>query len=257
MTQEKKSLEQQAHDLLAEGQYQPAAELYWQAAKGFQRLDKHDRAAICLAASASSRGLILGEKTFHRVATLYEEAAKEAEAALDLEYASMLYKYAAVAYERDNDNNDFSDCFFKSKETYRKFLLYDLFQVSKPKDKSSRRTLAFRFKLQQLFPFITVTIASMVWGHGERPHRTVYFGFGLILFFAMIYGFGHFSGDNGLVHPGFLQLVYFSFTTYTKVGPEKLSPVGFNQVVAVIEAFVGIFTIPLYLTGLCRKYLRY
>ena len=100
-------------------------------------------------------------------------------------------------------------------------------------------------------------IASMVWGHGERPHRTVIFGFGLIIFFALIYSFGHFSSDNAIVHPDLLQVIYFSFTTYTKVGADSLTPVGFNQAVSVIEAFIGIFTIPLYLTGLCRKYLRY
>ena len=86
-------------------------------ASGFRK-KKHDRAAVCLAASASSHALILGEKTFHRVAFLYEEAAQEAQTAGDLEYASTLYKYAAIAYERDNDNNSLSECFFQSAYLY-------------------------------------------------------------------------------------------------------------------------------------------
>ncbi|MBF0486038.1 MAG: two pore domain potassium channel family protein [Candidatus Omnitrophica bacterium] len=256
MTQEKKSTEQQAHDLLAEEKYQDAAELYLQAAKGFQRQEKHDRAAICLAASASSRALILGERTFHRVASLYEEAAQEAETAKDLEYASMLYKYAAIAYERDNDNNALSECFFKSREAYRRFLIQDLFHIERAKG-NTWIGLNFRQIGKRIVPLITATIASLLWGHGERPQRIILFGLGLILIFALFYMHGHLSKDNIAIKPSFIQAAYFSFTAYTKVGTENMSPIGFNKVIALIETFIGIFTIPLYLTGLCRKYLRY
>ncbi|MBF0569178.1 MAG: two pore domain potassium channel family protein [Candidatus Omnitrophica bacterium] len=256
MTQEKKSAEQQAHDLLAEEKYQEAAELYLQAAKGFQRQGKRDRAAICLAASASSRALILGEKTFHRVASLYEEAAQEAEAARDLEYASMLYKYAAIAYERDNDNNSFSECFFKSKEAYRRFLIQDLFHIEDAKGKDRIR-VSFKQFTKRIVPLITSTVASLLWGHGERPHRIVLFGLVLILIFAAFYTHGNLMRDGVAMRPNFIQACYFSFTTYTKVGPDSMTPAGFNKVFAVAESFIGIFTIPLYLTGLCRKYLRY
>jgi len=246
MSEVKKSTEQQAHDLLEQGNYLEAAELYSQAAKTFQRQDKHDRAAICLAASASSRALILGEKTFHRVALLYEEGAQEAEISKDLEYASMLYKYAAIAYERDNDNNAFSECFFKSKESYRKFLIQSLSHSN------------FKQWIERMGSLFTATIAYLLWGYGERPHRIILFGLVLILVFALFYTQGSFLSGKVPFKPNFSQAAYFSFTTYTKVGPEEvLYPLGFNKFFAVIEGFIGIFTIPLYLTGLCRKYLRY
>ncbi|MBF0330844.1 MAG: two pore domain potassium channel family protein [Candidatus Omnitrophica bacterium] len=256
MVQDKRSLEQEANQLFDEKKYQEAGELYLQAAKTFQRQEKHGRAAICLAASASSLALILGERTYHRVAGLYEEAAKEAEASKDLEYASMLYKFAAVCYERDHDNNAFSECLFLSKEAYRRFLRLDLFN-----SKKTSNNVILRFNLQlvmkRFIPLITSTFSSLIWGHGERPHRTIGFGLTLILMFAVLYSFGHFSKGNVILRMDLLQSIYFSFTAYTKVGPEDFSPVGINKAIAVIEAFIGIFTIPLYLTGLCRKYLRY
>ncbi|MEI6437218.1 MAG: potassium channel family protein [Candidatus Omnitrophota bacterium] len=253
---DKKTLEQEAHELLGEEKYAEAGERYLQAAKAFQRQDKHDRAAICLAASASSRALILGEKTYHRVAGLYEEAALEAEACKDLEYASMLYKYAAVAYERDHDNISLSECLFKSKEAYRRFLVQDLFRTKKTKE-----NVAIGFNLaffsKRIVPLLTLTFASLIWGHGERPHRTVGFGLVLILICAAGYMLGHLNKDGTIISPTFAQAFYFSFSSYTRVGVENITPVGGAKIVATIQAFIGIFTIPLYLTGLCRKYLRY
>lgn len=253
---DRKTLEQEAHDLLGEEKYAEAGERYLLAAKAFQRQEKHDRAAICLAAAASTRALILGEKTYHRVAALYEEAALEAEACKDLEYASMLYKYGAVAYERDHDSISLSECLFKSKEAYRRFLVQDLFRTKKTKE-----NLAIGFNLsffaKRLVPLVTLTFASLLWGHGERPHRTVGFGLVFILICAGFYMFLPLNKEGTIIIPNFAQAFYFSFTSYTKVGPESMSPVGGAKIVAVIEAFIGIFTIPLYLTGLCRKYLRY
>ncbi|MBF0386939.1 MAG: two pore domain potassium channel family protein [Candidatus Omnitrophica bacterium] len=253
---ERKTLEQEAHELLGEEKYAEAGERYLQAAKAFQRQEKHDRAAICLAAAASSRALILGEKTYHRVASLYEEAALEAEASRDLEYSAMLYKYAAIAYERDHDNTSLSECLFKSKEAYRQFLIQDLFRTKKTKD-----NVGIGFNLQffskRIIPLISLTFASLLWGYGERPHRTVGFGLVFILICAIFYTYGHLSRDGVIVEPSLIQAIYFSFTSYTKVGPENMSPVGFTKIVAVMESFIGIFTVPLYLTGLCRKYLRY
>ena len=253
---ERKTLEQEAHDLLAEEKYVEAGERYLQAAKAFQRQEKHDRAAICLAASASTRALILGEKTYHRVASLYEEAALEAEACRDLEYASMLYKYAAVAHEQDHDSASLSECLFKSREAYRRFLIQDLFRTKK-----TRENVAIGFNLsffaKRLLPLLTTTFVSLLWGHGERPHRVVGFGLVLILIFAGFYRFGHFSFDGAVISPSWTQSLYFSFVNYTKIGNGDMLPVGFSKILTLVESFIGVFTIPLYLTGLCRKYLRY
>ncbi|MBF0484527.1 MAG: two pore domain potassium channel family protein [Candidatus Omnitrophica bacterium] len=250
------AIEQKAHLLIGEHKYQDAGELYYQAAKVLQKEGKHDRAAICLAASASSLALIFGERTFHRIASLYEEAAEEAENSKDFEYASMLFKHAAIAYERDHDNNAFSECFYKSKEAYRKFLVFDLFQTQK-KDENVEIKFNLKMIRRRIIPLFSITFASLLWGHGERPHRTVLFGFVLILLCAVLYTHGHFHKDNVIVNPNLFQATYFSFTNFTKVGAESLNPIGFNKAIAVIEAFSGIFIIPLFLTGLCRKYLRF
>ncbi|MBF0477879.1 MAG: two pore domain potassium channel family protein [Candidatus Omnitrophica bacterium] len=256
MAEDITAIEQKAHILIGEHKYQEAGDLYYQAAKVLQKEEKHSRAAICLAASASSLALIFGERTFHRIASLYEEAAEEAETSRDFEYSSMLYKHAAIAYERDHDNNAFSECFYKSKEAYRKFLVFDLFQTQKKDDNVE---IKFNLKIikRRILPLFSVTFSSLLWGHGERPHRTVAFGFVLILLCAIFYTHGHFYKIDAVIHPNLFQATYFSFTNFTKVGAESVTPIGLNKVVAVIEAFSGLFIIPLFLTGLCRKYLRF
>ena len=256
MASDLKSLEQKAQQLLGEHKYEDAGDLYFQAARAFQKEEKHNQAAICLAAAASSLALMFGQKTFQRIAYLYEEAAREAEVSMDLEYASMLYKYAAVSYERDHDYLAYSECFFRSKESYRKFLFFDLFRASKKDDNVE---IKFNLKLvgRRLVPLMTLTFSSLVWGHGERPHRTAFFGFLLVLLCSVLYTRGHLSRDNMIIKPDLFQATYFSFTTFTKVGAEYVIPIGFSKAVAVIEAFSGLFILPLFLTGLCRKYLRF
>jgi hypothetical protein len=44
--------------------------------------------------------------------------------------------------------------------------------------------------------------------------------------------------------------------TFTTVGYGDIIAVGFNKAVAMLEAFCGIFIMPLFIIGLSRKYLR-
>ncbi len=56
--------------------------------------------------------------------------------------------------------------------------------------------------------------------------------------------------------PNYFQSLYFSAITFTTVGYGDLIPVGFNQLVAAVEALIGLFIMPLFVVGLSRKYLR-
>ena len=122
-------IEEKANALLAEEKYHEAYRLFKKAA-GLYRKNKNLRqSAFCSAMAASCWSIRSGEKRFNNAAILYENAARDAEACRDLEYASLLYKQAAINHERDRELINLSDCLYSSKECYRKFLVRRLFNA--------------------------------------------------------------------------------------------------------------------------------
>jgi hypothetical protein len=258
MTEDIKSLEKEAHRLLDEKEYQEAAELFFRVAGSYKEGRYHQQAALCFAFAASSWALKAGEKTFYNAATMYEKGAQEAESAHNLEYASLLHKHAAICYERDLEYLGFSECFYRSKECYRKFLKESLFTANKSKDESGTaqkrplKELARRFLL-----WCFLTFSYILWGHGERPGRTIVFGCSLILGFALLYTCGYVKSSEEVIRPNILEAFYFSVVTFTTVGYGDILPLGLNKAIAGLEAFGGLFIAPVFITGLCRKYLRF
>jgi len=256
MTFEVKSIEKEAHRLLDEQKYEEAVELLYRAAASYKKLNKHHESALCYASAAGSWTLKSGEQTFYRACLDYERAAKEAELSGDLEYAALLYKHAAVYYERDKDYNSFSDCYYKSKEYYRKYLRNSLFffrknRYGKPPKKS------FRDILKRLTRWLTLTFSAYLWGHGERPYRTILFGVGFIFFCSCLYTQGYLIAGNSIFRPSLFQALYFSVVTFTTIGYGDMVPIGLSKGIVMIESFSGLFFIPIFITGLCRKYLRF
>lgn len=129
--QDPRLLEQKAYTSLSQERFYEAFTLYQKAANIYKSQKNHNQAALCFASAASCWSKKFGEKTFYNAALSYESAASEAEKSKDLEYASLLYKYAAINYERDREFINFSDCFYRSKECYRRFLTYRLTNPAK------------------------------------------------------------------------------------------------------------------------------
>jgi len=258
MSDEVKSIEKEAHRLLDEQNYAEANQLFHQAANAYRKSDKHHEAALNLASAASCWALKSGENLFFNAAKDYEKAAVESELSGNFEYTSILYKQAAVCHERDKDYSEFSECFYLSKEFYRKYLFQTLFAPSQnPPQRIPPKRKKFDDQLKKFSSWLTLSFSSYLWGHGERAHRTVLFGVSVILICSFLYTQGNLVNGEGTYQPNLFEAIYFSAITFTTVGYGDLTPVGFSRWVAMAEAFGGLFIVPVFITGLCRKYLRF
>jgi tetratricopeptide (TPR) repeat protein len=247
-------LEKEAHILLAQENFAEAYRLFKKSAQIYKNQGNHKEAALCFSSAASCWAIKSGEKTFYNAAMTYEEAATQAHISGDPEYASLLYRYAAINYERDLEFINFSDCFYRSKECYREFLTLSLlspkkiYHIAKGGQESGIT--------KRVFLWLALTFSFLVWGHGERPARTFYSGIFLVFLSAFVYMCGVLSKDGVIFKPNFFEAFYFSMVTFTTVGFGDIIPVGFAKFMVMLEAFSALFITPIFVIGLSRKYLR-
>jgi len=258
MEKEAQVLEKEAHILMGEEKSGEAYFLFKKAGDIYKDKGSHKEAALCLASAASCWALKSGEKAFHNSSLAYEEAAEEALAAGDLEYASLLYRQAAINYERDMEFLSFSESFYHSREALRKFVTRSLINPKKIRHIGAggiKRGESFGI-VRRLFLCLSLTLSAFVWGHGERPTRTFFAALALISLSALFYMNGNLMRAEQVIRPDFANALYFSVISFTTVGYGDFTPVGLTKLVAMIEVFCGIFIIPLFIVGLSRKYLR-
>ena len=250
--------EKEAHEFLAQGNLSDAYRLFKKAGDGYKGMGAHKEAALCLASAASCWALKSGERMFHNSSLAYEEAAGEAELAGDLEYASLLYRQAAINFERDMEFFSFSDCLYKSRECLRKFLARNRLMPRKIQNIGAagvkhKETYGL---FKRLFLYISLTFSALIWGHGERPGRTL-LSLLLVIFLSAIF-YSQLSLKSAMIifKPNFFQALYFSVITITTVGYGDITPVGIARTIAIFEALCGICVVPIFIVGLSRKYLR-
>lgn len=104
-------------------------------------------------------------------------------------------------------------------------------------------------------------------GYGESPARVILFSLILIIIFATLYFFSglSFSGDSLAFDKNsslwenikiYFSALYFSVVTFTTLGYGDLAPIGVARALAALEAFLGSFTLALFVVVFVKKMTR-
>lgn len=176
----------------------------------------------------------------------------------------------AIQYRRQGNHKQAIDHFEQAEEIYRNLKkaaedqgLFRLAGQYSYKELWVRRHLLPRFSLRWWFSHLVDTLC----GYGEKPENTVLFSILLIMFCAVGYFlFGvNYSGEMVIYRPdasvsdnlnSFLLSCYYSVVTFTTLGYGDITPVGITRFFAVIEAFLGSFTIALFVVVFVKRMSR-
>lgn len=106
--------------------------------------------------------------------------------------------------------------------------------------------------------YLPSLIMGLICGYGEKPNRVVLSSVVIILFYAVVYYLLNAIAPSGAVsyQVRFLETIYYSIVTFTTVGYGDFVPKAKDliRLLAASEAFLGAFTMGLFVFTLARRY---
>ena len=117
------------------------------------------------------------------------------------------------------------------------------------------------------FKRIISKLVDIFCGYGERPIKVIIFSLLVIVLFATLYFFSglSFSGESLAFDSNigfwenikiYFTALYFSVVTFTTLGYGDLAPIGIARALAALEAFLGSFTLALFVVVFVKKMTR-
>jgi len=110
-------------------------------------------------------------------------------------------------------------------------------------------------------------IVDLACGYGENPVKVILFSMSIIFSFALFYFFFGIQGPEHRIQYNphlsvfsniyfLLETVYFSVVTFTTLGYGDISPIGVTRFFATFEAFIGSFSLALFVVVFVKKMTR-
>ncbi len=176
----------------------------------------------------------------------------------------------ASAAERRGDLEAALDYYMEAEESYR--YLFGIVEARghfnqagqfHHREKVMRRMQMRRWSKQWCWS----KLVDLLCGYGESPDRLVAFSLLVILGWAVLYFLVGVSGPGGRLgwNPAagwadnlnaLLNCAYYSVVTFTTLGYGDITPTGAARAFAALEAFIGAFSISLFVVVFVRKMTR-
>ena len=192
----------------------------------------------------------------------------------NLEVGSQLFQESlAHKHEQAGEHEMAQDHFEQAEEVYRHLRrnaelnglhgLHGLAGNFGYKELTMHRHLMPRWSLRRGFSYLV----DILCGYGEKPENTVLFSLSLIIFSALGYfAFGvnngteilKFNADTDMMNntSTFMLTLYYSVVTFTTLGYGDITPFGISRLIAAFEAFIGSFTIALFVVVFVKRMTR-
>ncbi|MEH6630878.1 MAG: ion channel [Halopseudomonas aestusnigri] len=182
----------------------------------------------------------------------------------------ILQESKALKADKQNDQTTAIDNFEQAEEVYRDLRklsetqgLFEMSGYFLGKELTMRR---YQFPLYSSRRLLSKFI-DLFCGYGERPLNVILFSLFLIFICALFYFFLGVSANNEVVGfsvdlsfsanmQHFFNSIYYSVVTFTTLGYGDITPVGPTRIVAALEAFIGSFTLALFVVVFVKKMTR-
>lgn len=173
----------------------------------------------------------------------------------------------AYHFKEKHNHEKAIDNFEQSEEIYRNLRksaenqgLYKLVGEFYYRELIMRRSQLDKWSFEWCFS----KLADLLCGYGEKPANIVVFSLFLIFACSLLYfffGVAHgdsliqfdssLSAEQNISHFG--MSIYYSVVTFTTLGYGDVTPMGVTRFIAALEAFIGSFTIALYVVVFVKR----
>jgi hypothetical protein len=102
--------------------------------------------------------------------------------------------------------------------------------------------------IEKLLSYIFLTLQWLWWGFGEKPSRTIFMSFAIIVLGAFFISITHHFNDFRIWDP-----IYFSVVSFLTVGDYSFQPQGITRLIVSVLALLGILNLGLLIAGFANK----
>jgi len=195
---------------------------------------------------------------WQEVALSYQQSGEACQVAKSWRAAGLSFSQSGLAYKKAFMWMGAEENFCKAKSAYTEAGAYEDAGTMYYEEMLMKR---MRMK-KRSFKRIASFIFDMLCGYGEKPKNIIISWILIIILFTFIYMFpdGLIYSGNGDISDGilarFLYSMYYSALTFVTLGHGEFEPRIYMRPFVIVESFIGIFMITLFVIVMSRKMIR-